>query len=122
MNWEKSIPKDPSVRTFDGLKRQEDGTFKDEDLARILKEAMDDPAGAFGARRVPKALKIVEVHGILQASRLPYTLSSSQLGAGSQHTVSWLLHLPYRSQPPRTFWLFYRTDKFHRLANGGALH
>ncbi|CAM1509632.1 Fc.00g033710.m01.CDS01 [Cosmosporella sp. VM-42] len=67
--FEQSIPKDPSVRTFDGLERQPDGTFKDEDLVRILKEAMDDPAGTFGARMVPKALKVVEVLGINQARK-----------------------------------------------------
>jgi hypothetical protein len=67
--FEQSIPKDPSVRAFDGLERQSDGTFKDEDLARILKEAMDDPAGCFGARMVPKALKIVEILGINQARK-----------------------------------------------------
>ncbi|SPO03647.1 related to linoleate diol synthase [Cephalotrichum gorgonifer] len=67
--FEEGIPKDPSARTFDGLERQKDGTFKDEDLVRILKEAMDDPAGTFGARMVPKALKIVEVLGIHQARK-----------------------------------------------------
>ncbi|KAI8623543.1 heme peroxidase [Xylariaceae sp. FL1651] len=69
LKFEQSVPKDPSVRTFDGLERQADGTFKDEDLARILKEAMDDPAGIFGARMVPKALKIVEILGINQARK-----------------------------------------------------
>ncbi|KAK1246403.1 hypothetical protein MKX08_000205 [Trichoderma sp. CBMAI-0020] len=69
MTYEQSIPKDPSLRTFDGLERQADGKFKDEDLVRILKEAMDDPAGLFGARMVPKALKIVEVLGINQARK-----------------------------------------------------
>ncbi|KPM36966.1 Psi-producing oxygenase A [Neonectria ditissima] len=68
-SFEQNTPKDPSVRTFDGLERQADGTFKDEDLSRILKEAMDDPAGRFGARMVPKALKIVEVLGINQARK-----------------------------------------------------
>ncbi|KAK5988421.1 Psi-producing oxygenase A [Cladobotryum mycophilum] len=69
LTFENSIPKDPSTRTFDGLERQADGTFKDEDLVRILKEAMDDPAGTFGARMVPKALKVVEVLGINQARK-----------------------------------------------------
>ncbi|KAI3317044.1 heme peroxidase [Xylariaceae sp. AK1471] len=69
LRFEQSIPKDPSVRTFDGLERQANGTFKDEDLARIMKEAMDDPAGMFGARMVPKALKIVEILGINQARK-----------------------------------------------------
>ena len=67
--FERSIPKDPSERTFDGLKRQADGKFRDEDLVRILKEAMDDPAGVFGSRTIPKALKIVEVLAINQARR-----------------------------------------------------
>ncbi|KAM5353671.1 hypothetical protein ACJ41O_000321 [Fusarium nematophilum] len=69
ITFEQSIPKDPSTRTFDGLERQADGTFKDADLVRILKEAMDDPAGTFGARMVPKALKVVEVLGIMQARK-----------------------------------------------------
>ncbi|KAL7952081.1 heme peroxidase [Trichoderma barbatum] len=69
VTFEQSVPKDPSLRTFDGLERQADGSFKDEDLVRILKEAMDDPAGVFGARMVPKALKIVEVLGINQARK-----------------------------------------------------
>ena len=67
--FEQSIPRDPSVRTFNGLERQEDGKFKDEDLVRILNEAMQDPAGIFGARTIPKALKIVEVLGIKQARK-----------------------------------------------------
>ncbi|KAI1843275.1 hypothetical protein JX266_010629 [Neoarthrinium moseri] len=69
LRFEQQIPKDPSTRTFDGLQRQADGTFKDEDLVRVLKEAMEDPAGTFGARMVPKALKIVEVLGINQARK-----------------------------------------------------
>ncbi|KAK0625776.1 linoleate diol synthase [Immersiella caudata] len=67
--FEQRTPKDPSVRTFGGLQRQENGRFKDEDLARILKEAMEDPAGIFGARTIPKVLKIVEVLGIKQARK-----------------------------------------------------
>lgn len=69
VEFEKSIPKDPSQRTFDGLRRQEDGTFRDEDLVRIMKESMDDPAGTFGARMVPKALRVVEILGITQGRK-----------------------------------------------------
>ncbi|KAF5572016.1 Psi-producing oxygenase C [Fusarium pseudoanthophilum] len=69
LTFEQNTPKDPSVRTFDGLERQADGTFKDEDLVRILKDAMEDPAGTFGARMVPKALKVVEVLGIIQGRK-----------------------------------------------------
>ncbi|KAI5917926.1 heme peroxidase [Camillea tinctor] len=67
--FQESIDEDPGVRTFDGLKRQEDGTFKDEDLVRILKEGMEDPAGTFGARTIPKILKFIEVAGIIQARK-----------------------------------------------------
>lgn len=67
--YEKSIPVEPSERTFGGLQRQANGKFKDEDLVNILKEAMEDPAGSFGSRMVPKALKIIEIQGILQARK-----------------------------------------------------
>lgn len=69
VDYEKSIPGDPSQRTFGDLERQENGRFKDEDLVRVLKEAMEDPAGTFGHRMVPKALKIVEILGINQSRR-----------------------------------------------------
>ncbi|PHH71179.1 hypothetical protein CDD82_6708 [Ophiocordyceps australis] len=69
VRYEKTIPADPAVRTFDGLERQQDGTFKNEDLVRILDEAMKDPAGLFGARTIPKALKMIEVLGITQARK-----------------------------------------------------
>ncbi|KAI1462181.1 heme peroxidase [Annulohypoxylon moriforme] len=69
LKFEQGIDKDPSKRTFDGLERQADGTFKNEDLVRILKEGMDDPAGVFGARTIPKALKIIEILGINQARK-----------------------------------------------------
>ncbi|PFH61671.1 hypothetical protein XA68_16681 [Ophiocordyceps unilateralis] len=62
-------PKDPSLRDIGDMKRQADGTFKDEDLVRVLGEAMEDPAGSFGARMIPKALRAVEILGINQARR-----------------------------------------------------
>lgn len=43
--YEATIPRDPSKRTFGGLTRRDDGTFGDEGLVNILKEAIDDPAG-----------------------------------------------------------------------------
>ncbi|KAL2788440.1 heme peroxidase [Aspergillus keveii] len=64
-----SLPKDPSKRTFAGLQRQEDGTFKDEELVNILTLAIEDVAGSFGARNVPKVLKAVEVLGIEQGRK-----------------------------------------------------
>lgn len=42
-----NLPKDPSKRTFAGLNRQQDGTFKDEELVGILTSAIEDVAGAF---------------------------------------------------------------------------
>lgn len=42
--YEKDLDRDPSKRTFAGLKRQEDGTFKDEELVEILTSAIEDVA------------------------------------------------------------------------------
>lgn len=43
--FESLIPKDPSQRNFGGIERGEDGRFRDEDLVKILKESIEDPAG-----------------------------------------------------------------------------
>lgn len=43
--WEASIPLDPGERTFAGLERQNDGSFKDDDLVKILSESIEDVAG-----------------------------------------------------------------------------
>ncbi|KAL1964166.1 hypothetical protein VTN77DRAFT_7254 [Rasamsonia byssochlamydoides] len=67
--YEKSMDKDPSKRTFAHLQRQEDGTFKDDDLVKILTEAIEDVAGSFGPRNIPKALRAVEILGIQQARK-----------------------------------------------------
>ena len=64
---EDNMPEDPQKRPFAGLKRQEDGTFDDDDLVRILESSISDVAGSFGANRVPKILKAVEVLGIIQS-------------------------------------------------------
>ncbi|KAE8168156.1 heme peroxidase [Aspergillus tamarii] len=63
------IPKDPSKREFAGLKRQPCGRFKDEELVGILTMAIDEVAGSFGARNVPKVLRSVEILGMEQARR-----------------------------------------------------
>ncbi|KAJ5728443.1 hypothetical protein N7493_004773 [Penicillium malachiteum] len=60
---------DPSKREFGHLKRQEDGTFKDEELVAILKNASEDVASAFGPRNVPKALRSIEILGMEAARR-----------------------------------------------------
>ncbi|KKA23635.1 Peroxidase [Rasamsonia emersonii CBS 393.64] len=64
-----NLDKDPSKRTFAHLQRQEDGTFRDEDLVNILTEAIEDVAGSFGPRNIPKALRAVEILGIQQARK-----------------------------------------------------
>lgn len=56
----------PNVWTFGGLKRQANGSFNDKDLAEIIKDSMEVPAGAFGARRTPHAMRIIEMMGIEQ--------------------------------------------------------
>lgn len=45
LKYEQSIDADPSKREFGGIKRGPDGKFKDEDLVRIMKESIEDPAG-----------------------------------------------------------------------------
>ncbi|KAF9259925.1 linoleate diol synthase [Marasmius fiardii PR-910] len=52
--------------TFGGLQRGEDGRFKDEDLANVLKTATDHPAGAFRARGTPASMRLHEMMGIMQ--------------------------------------------------------
>lgn len=42
--YEKNLDPDPAKRTFAHLKRQEDGTFKDEELVELLNNAIEDVA------------------------------------------------------------------------------
>jgi hypothetical protein len=46
-------PKHPKDRVFANLKRNEDGRFSDKDLAKIIYEATEEPAGEFRARGSP---------------------------------------------------------------------
>ncbi|KAL9020872.1 MAG: hypothetical protein Q9185_001943 [Variospora sp. 1 TL-2023] len=59
----------PEFREFGGLKRGLDGRFDDAELAAILKHKIDDPAGVFGAKHVPKALRVIEMAGIVTARK-----------------------------------------------------
>lgn len=43
--WSTELPKDPSKRTFAHLKRQEDGSFNDDELVKIMTEGIEDVAG-----------------------------------------------------------------------------
>lgn len=65
--WQAQMPDRPDVRTFGNLTRLPDGTFPDDDMVKILTESIDDVAGSYGANRVPRCMKAVEVLGILQA-------------------------------------------------------
>lgn len=60
-------PDDIRQWTFHGLLRGSDGQFKDEDLAKLLQDATSNRAGAFKARGIPEAFRVVEVMGIKQA-------------------------------------------------------
>jgi len=66
---EAATPDDPidPKRTFAGLTRQANGSYKDDDLVKILTESIEDVAGSFGANKVPRILRSVEILGIIQA-------------------------------------------------------
>ncbi|KAL9054285.1 MAG: hypothetical protein Q9162_004243 [Coniocarpon cinnabarinum] len=54
----------------DNLERDpKTGRFKDDDLFEILRDGIEDPANAFGARQVPECLRAVEILGIRQARK-----------------------------------------------------
>ncbi|KAL5512887.1 hypothetical protein ACEPAH_3285 [Sanghuangporus vaninii] len=55
--------------TFGDLKRQEDGTFSNADLARVLMDATTHPASAFKARGTPACMRLNEIMGIEQSRR-----------------------------------------------------
>ncbi|KAJ7803765.1 heme peroxidase [Mycena olivaceomarginata] len=62
-----AIDPNPSNRTFGGLERGPDGKFSDDDIAKILLDATESPAGAYRARGTPGVLRVIEIMGILQA-------------------------------------------------------
>ncbi|KAE8151335.1 heme peroxidase [Aspergillus avenaceus] len=67
MKFEKSIPDEPEKRGFqksDNIERGPDGRFKDADLVRVLKDSIEAPAGSFGPKHVPAAMRIIEIVGI----------------------------------------------------------
>ncbi|KAF3481341.1 fatty acid oxygenase [Arthroderma uncinatum] len=65
--WSATLPADPQDRGLGGLKRGPDGLFDDDELVQMLTERIEDCAGAFGAKGVPRILKQVEILGIIQA-------------------------------------------------------
>ncbi|KAK7186795.1 hypothetical protein DPSP01_001146 [Paraphaeosphaeria sporulosa] len=58
---------EPREWTFGGLQRGPDGRFDDRKLADLIKDCIEEPAHAFGARGTPQSLKIVDIMGQLQA-------------------------------------------------------
>lgn len=68
--FERMIPEDPAERTFGKFKRDPTtGRFKDDELVECITEAIEDCAGAFGARNVPVSMRPVEILGILQGRK-----------------------------------------------------
>ncbi|KAJ9612991.1 hypothetical protein H2200_002932 [Cladophialophora chaetospira] len=67
--WVEALGSDPSKWQLDSgkYKRTENGAFRDEDLIKILTEATEDVACAFGPRNVPLAMKLIDILGIQQA-------------------------------------------------------
>jgi hypothetical protein len=70
-----AVPANPGDRTFadeHGMPLKRDpvtGKFDDDKLMEVLDASINDPIGAFGARNVPKQLRVVEILGILQARK-----------------------------------------------------
>lgn len=67
--FDKEIPEDPLQRPFMHLERGSDGKFDDDELVSCIASAVEDCAGAFGARNVPQAMRAVEILGILQGRK-----------------------------------------------------
>lgn len=57
------------IRWVFRLERGSDGSFSDNDLARILQDATEQRAGAFRARGCPSVMKVVEILAIEQGRK-----------------------------------------------------
>ncbi|RKF83011.1 Psi-producing oxygenase A [Golovinomyces cichoracearum] len=65
--FEKEIPSDPLERKFANLTRNPDGTYQDDDLVNILEASICDIASSYGANRIPRVLRSVEILGMIQS-------------------------------------------------------
>ncbi|EGG06327.1 uncharacterized protein MELLADRAFT_106834 [Melampsora larici-populina 98AG31] len=68
--YETSVPEEgPPELTSEGVYERdaESGKFRDEDIARILRDSTNEVAGTFGARHVPAAMKWIECQGMRTA-------------------------------------------------------
>ncbi|KAL4246543.1 hypothetical protein ABKN59_008748, partial [Abortiporus biennis] len=63
------VDPNPKTRTFAGLQRTPNGSFSDDDLARILHDSTESGAGTYRARGTPIALRIVEIMAMRQARK-----------------------------------------------------
>lgn len=63
----KLLSKETKDWTFGGLERTKAGSFDNDDLAKIIKDCIEEPAHAFGAHGTPASLKMVDIMGQLQA-------------------------------------------------------
>ncbi|KAF8192973.1 heme peroxidase [Pholiota molesta] len=60
----------PTERTFGGLVRGQDGHFNDADLARIIFDATEAPAGMFRAHGTPQIMAFIDIRGIRRAREM----------------------------------------------------
>ncbi|KAH9821492.1 heme peroxidase [Melampsora americana] len=68
--YETHVPDEgPPELTSEGVYERDpnSGKFRDEDIARILKDSTNEVAGTFGARHVPAAMKWIECQGMRTA-------------------------------------------------------
>ncbi|GBC07128.1 hypothetical protein RclHR1_07280005 [Rhizophagus clarus] len=65
--WGRSIPKDPSKWKFNHIERGSDNRFKDTDIAKEIINGTKKVSGAFGANRIPKVFRPIELLGIESA-------------------------------------------------------
>lgn len=73
----KTQGKDPKTWTIPGFQRSQTGRFDDQDLAKILSDATEEVAGAFGANGSPAVMRVIDVLGMAAVSgSLSSTLES----------------------------------------------
>ncbi|RMZ82489.1 hypothetical protein DV737_g2008, partial [Chaetothyriales sp. CBS 132003] len=65
--WVEALPADPQQRPFHTVERQADGRLADDQLAAIWIDSVNDVAGAFQTRHVPRVMRSIEMLGIIQA-------------------------------------------------------
>ncbi|GAA5906285.1 hypothetical protein JCM8208_003504 [Rhodotorula glutinis] len=58
----------PESWTFLGFKRTKSGTFRNEDIVKVLLEATDNVASAFKARAIPEFMRAIDLLG-MEAAR-----------------------------------------------------